>query len=134
MPALFKDIEPDGTITYRDFDRCVCYDPAKPDDFWSRGLASRIINEMFPITMPYYPRLGRYKIAEQAFLTDRQHGDYDTLYISDVITPEGENIKIGKAFIYDGDDYVQISEEEFQKRLGMHNKREEQERCEKCDK
>lgn len=53
MSSLFKDVYPDGTIRYHDVDRLWCFNINNPTVAYSSSLVRRIIDDMFPITMPY---------------------------------------------------------------------------------
>lgn len=55
MGSLFKNIYDDGTVRYDDVNRSYCVDIHDPDITYRFELVSRIIDEMFPITMPYMP-------------------------------------------------------------------------------
>lgn len=55
MSSLFKHVYSDGTVKYNDIDRSYCVNIHNPNETYSFGLAQRIIDEMFPITMPYMP-------------------------------------------------------------------------------
>lgn len=97
MSSLFKDILADGTIHYSDVDRYVGIDIG--DKFgYHNGLIDNIGEEMFPITMPYYPRTEHYKFYTETFLVDPKNGDYDTRGIIYVICPDGERVEINRYF------------------------------------
>lgn len=78
MSALFKDVHDDGTVTYNDVDRVICFDINNPNLTYHNGFVSNIINEMYPITMPYMPGKPFY-VACEDFLTDPKNGDFDTM-------------------------------------------------------
>ena len=52
MSSLFKHVYPDGTVKYSDINRYYCIDM---DDgaTYTNGLVNNLLDEMFPITMPY---------------------------------------------------------------------------------
>lgn len=78
MSSLFKDVSADGTVTYNDVDRVICFDINNPNLTYHNGFVSNIINEMYPITMPYMPGEPFY-VACEDFLTDPKNGDFDTM-------------------------------------------------------
>ena len=78
MSSLFKDVSADGTVTYNDVDRVICFDINNPNLTYHNGFVSNIINEMYPITMPYMPGEPFY-VAREDFLTDPKNGDFDTM-------------------------------------------------------
>lgn len=93
--SLFKNVYTDGTITYSDVDRVTCYYNGDKNNTWSNGGVTKIINEMFPIKLPY-EFTGRYIVACEEFLVNPKNGDYDTIGILHVTTPDGEQIEINK--------------------------------------
>lgn len=97
MSSLFKDVFEDGSVVYSDIHRYVCVD-LKSGSTYSSGLVARIVNEMFPIKMPYYPSSTPYKFYVRDILTDPKNGDFDTVGIFYVITPEGEKIHVNRYF------------------------------------
>ena len=94
MSSLFKLVYTDGTVEYHDNDIPYCVDINNPDVTYSSGLVRRIINEMYPITMPYMP--GKpIKVYCEDFLVDKKNGDFDTIGIFYAIkTENGEQEKI----------------------------------------
>ena len=128
MSGLFKDVYPDGRGEYSDIDRVVCYDLDNPNIPYYNGLSRRIIDEMFPIEMPYFPTDKPYKVWEHELLTDRKNGDFDTKHIVSVTTPEGEVVVINRYFKETKDGWKEINENEYNERLGMHILREKEEK------
>ena len=55
MSSLFKHVYDDGTVKYDDVNRSYCIDINNRNHTYSSSLVRRIIDEMFPITMPYMP-------------------------------------------------------------------------------
>lgn len=78
--SLFKDIYDDGRVEYHDVDHSYCIDIHNTSCTYSNGLISKIIHEMFPITMPYIP-IKPIKVYCEDFLVDEKNGDYDTMGI-----------------------------------------------------
>lgn len=115
MSSLFKDVYDDGTVKYSDVDRVITIDMDN-DSSWTNSFCTKIVDEMFPIAMPY---IGgeQYKLYRQDFLFDKNNrvlGDYDTMKISHVITPDGKKIDINRYF---KDGYIEIDEDEYYERL-----------------
>lgn len=115
MSSLFKEINDDGTVTYNDVDRVVCIDINNGSSY-SSGLVRGIINEMFPITMPYNPPSGCIKVYCEDFLTDPKNGDFDTQGIFYAIMPDGKRVEINRYYGENGRRFVEISKEEYEKR------------------
>ena len=109
MSSLFKDVYPDGTVKYSDIDRVTGINMADPDITYTSGTLRAIVDEMFPITMPYSPKSKSYKIYTEDFLTDRSKGDYDTVGYLYMITPEGEKIELNK-FYHEFNRYEEMKE------------------------
>ena len=99
MSSLFKTVHKDGSITYSDVDRVRVTYAANPDTQWSSGMVTRIIDEMFPITMPYMPASKPYIVHAEDFLVDPANGDYDTTGYLYAICPDGEKcVEINRYF------------------------------------
>ena len=93
MSSLFKHVYSNGEITYHDIQRIVCFDIGSSVGYYS-GFIAKIIDDMFPITMPYRPDGSQYKIYTETFLTDTKNGDFDTRGVIYVETPSGDKIDI----------------------------------------
>ena len=121
MSSLFKDVYADGTIEYSDNNRLYCVDIHKPNITYSSGLVRRIIDKMFPITMPYMPDRP-IKVYCEDFLTDKKNGDFDTVGVFYALKTENgkqEKIEINRFFREPKDNeklicgLVEISKEEY---------------------
>ena len=112
ISSLFRRETLDGKVSYHDIDRAYYVNIEHPSDTYNSW--SGFIDEMFPITMPYMPKKGKYEIYAQTFLADKEHGDFDTVGIFYVITPEGEKVDIN-LFQTEGDDgeWKTITKEEY---------------------
>ena len=119
MSSLFKDVYSDGTIKYHDINRYICVDINNPDCTYSGGLARRVINEMFPISMPYYPQAKKIKVYCEDFLTDKKNDDFDTVGIFYAIMPDGERVEINRFFKESPKDWDEISLIEYTNRKNM---------------
>ena len=112
MSSLFRDETLDGKVLYHDVNRAYFINIECPSDTYQSW--DGFIDVMFPITMPYMPENGKYKIYSQSFLTDKNKGDFDTKGILYVITPSGKKVDIG---IYRHEDdnhkWVDITKEEY---------------------
>ena len=116
MSSLFKEISVDGNVTYHDINRVICKnDESDKGGFYSR-MVSNIVNNMFPITMPYYPTVEPYKVIVNDFLFDEKNGDFDTRGILYVITPDKEKIEINRYFKEENGGWVEISQKEYELR------------------
>ena len=97
--SLYKYVYPDGKVKYRDINRTICVDinSETKAPYYSNWVAE-IIDEMFPVTMPYYPSKKQYKVCCDTFLFRKNGGDFDTRAILTVTTPEGEIVDINRYF------------------------------------
>ena len=135
MSSLFKDVYADGTVKYDDINRSYCIDIHNSNNKYSSGLVRRIIDVMFPITMPYMP--GKpIKVYCEDFLTDKKNGDFDTFGVFYALKTENdkqEKIEINRFFREPKDGEVGkwtgISKEEYMqrrdKRLNAFSKKED---------
>lgn len=112
MFSLWKVIHPDGSVTYSDSDRQVGINADKGYGFGS-GFISDIIDERYPITMPYYPNGRQYKVYVRDFLVYPENGDFDTQAILYIETPKGEKIPVNKFYHEKGREMVEITEDEY---------------------
>lgn len=96
MTSLFKTAYPDGTVKYSDTQRVICVD-VETKNAYSFGLVRDIIDEMFPIKMPYSADT-KYKVYCSDFLYDSKNGDFDTVAVHYAETSDGNRIGIHKYF------------------------------------
>lgn len=128
MSGLFKDVNPDGTVSYKDVNRARGYDLHSPYGVYSCGLITRLIDELYPITWPYMPATTHYKVYTEEWLTDRKNGDYDTIRISHVITPDGKNIPINRYYAEIDGEMKEIKAHQYLERVSAHRRRVELEK------
>jgi len=124
MSSLFKYVYADGTVEYKDVNRYYCVNINNTEVTYYSGLVQRIIDEMFPITMPYFP--GKpIKVYCEDFLTDRKNCDFDTVGIFYAIKPDGEKIEdlniieINRFFKESEDGWDEIDEVEYNERKAI---------------
>lgn len=118
MSGLFKRVDKDGTVTYSAL-RDYCQEITNPKDTYTGGVGN-IIDEMFPITMPYYPSAEKYKIVVDTFLAKGFEGDgtdYNTRVILYVITPEKERVEVNRYYGEKDGHFVEITKGEYNERL-----------------
>lgn len=119
MSSLFKDVYDDGTIKYYDIDRFVCTCKDEPGITWHSCLIDEILNEKFPITMPYMPADRPFMVYCSEGLTDPKNGDFDTVAIWYVKMPNGDRTEINRFFKEGEDDWIEIDKEEYNERKRM---------------
>ena len=126
MSALFKDVYPDGTIKYTDVDRVIGVNLDNPNVGWHSRITRDIVEELFPLTMPYMPADKPYKVYCEECLADLKNGDYDTLAVYYIWKPDGEKVEVNRYFKDGGTVYGcwdEISQDEFEKKKEMDRKR-----------
>lgn len=118
MSSLFKKVYPDGSVKYNDIDRAVCVNVDDTRDVF-HGYGCKILDEMLPIEMPYWPSSKKYKIYCKEFLYDEDGGDFDTLGVLYAISPEGEKINIERYFkdVKGTPGWVEINSDEYLYRM-----------------
>lgn len=122
MSSLFKHIYFDGTVKYYDVDNSYCVDINDPSNTYSSSLVRKLIDEMFPIKMPYMPGKPITVYCED-FLTDKRHRHFDTVGVFYALKTENgkqEKIEINRFFREpEGDEegwWIEISKEEYEER------------------
>ena len=119
MPSLFKHAYTDGTIKYSDIDNYICVDINNPNLTYSGGIARKVIEDMFPITLPYIPSSYPMKVYTEDFLTHPSNGDFDTVGVFYIIHPNGKRTEINRFFKNDGMKWEEINMIEYGKRKGL---------------
>lgn len=117
MTSLFKRVGPDGTVTYSDIDRVHAVSVDEPNIPYQSGFITRLIDKIFPITMPYFPATHKFKVIREEFLVDPKMGDYDTVAYLEIITPDGKRIPLNRYFKETKENgMVQIEKAEYEER------------------
>lgn len=119
MSSLFKDVCTDGTVKYHDANRVVGVSPS--GGCYHAGYLNKFINGLYPIIMPYSGEKKPYYIYTEDYISDSKHGDFDTVALLFMTTPDGEKIDIHKYLGETENGFEEISVEEFMKRKAMHN-------------
>ena len=128
MSSLFKDVYADGSVEYSDVGRYYCIDINNPNLSYTSGIVCKVIDDMFPITMPYMPDSKPIKVYCEEFLTDRKNGDYDTVGVLYAIMPDGERETINRYFGEVDGRMVTITNGKYEARRVLANKRIENEK------
>lgn len=116
MSSLFRKETIDGEVTYNDLNRVCCIDIENPSNVFSSGI-DRVVDELFPIKMPYFPKKGNYKVYVQTFLTDKKNGDFDTRGVIYLTTPDGKRIDVNRYYTEKAGKMVEISKDEYNELL-----------------
>lgn len=104
MYSLFRKETLDGKVSYTDVKRVTFHD-ANGDGWWKSGKVRDLIDEMFPITMPYFPSKEKYKVYGETFYIEngedksaKHIGEYNLTKLYYVVTPTGEKIELNKEY------------------------------------
>ena len=116
MSSLFKDVAEDGTVTYSDVNRVQLINKESPDIPFRNGFGTRLIDKMYPITLPYFPADKKFKIIVEEFLTDEKNGDFDTVGYLQLILPNGEVVDLNGYFKDGPDGMIRIEQAEYEDR------------------
>lgn len=116
MSSLFKEVSEDGSVTYSDIDRVRGVNIDNPDASYYSGFLTRLIDNIFPITMPYLPSTKKFRVTYEEFLFDPKNEDYDTVAYLDILTPNGKKIVLNRYFKEEDNKMVQIERAEFEER------------------
>lgn len=125
MRSLFKDIYFDGTVKYSDVDRfrCVNKDTQNGASCLNEFIIN-LLNAQFPITMPYYPDSCSWVVYCTEGRTDTANGDFDTIGVLYIKKPDGEQITIDRFFKTDKNTMIEITREEYEKRMNISKLKE----------
>lgn len=112
--SLVRNEHEDGSITYYDYDREYCIDVNDEHEItFTHSFVTKLIHELYPISLPYMPSTKKFLVYMEEFLTDVDYGDYDTVAILGIRTPEGDKLDIKRYYKDTDDGMVEITEQEF---------------------
>ena len=118
MSSLFKDVYNDGTVKYHDTDRFYCLDKDDPNiGGWYNGFINQILDEQFPIVMPYRPASKPWYVYCTEGLSDPKNGDFDSIGIHYVIKPNGKRVNIRRFFKEGENGWIEIDKQEYDNRV-----------------
>lgn len=123
MSSLFKYVYPDGSVKYKDINRYVGVSIDNPDVSYHSDLIDRIMDELYPITMPYFPESKPFTVVCEDSLTDPKNGNFDTVRMIFLTTPDRRRIELNRYFKATEDGFVEINKKEYEERWLMHEKR-----------
>ena len=126
MSSLFKKVAADGTVTYSDTNRYYGVNNDNHNASYHSGLIDRVMDELYPITMPYIPFDKPFKVYTEDFLTDSKNGDFDTRGLLYAIDPHGNRIEINRYFKDAPVGFDEINKAEYEERRKMAEKRQEE--------
>lgn len=112
MSSLFKHVYPDGTVKYSDINRYYCVD-IDSGATYTNGLVNKVLDEMYPITMPYMPSSEKFKVYCHEFLLNSENGDFDHKMIDYIIEPNGYKVDVKRCFAEYGGVMKEISHDQY---------------------
>lgn len=127
MSSLFKTVYKDGRVEYNDVDRVKCHEMLDARFGFSNGLATKIINKLYPITFPYNPPIKQYEVTTDSFIAEGYENDktdWNTRAVLQVVTPDGQIVPLNYYFADKDDSVVEITHSEYDERL-KHRKNAE---------
>lgn len=129
--GIYKRLKHDGSITYTDHKRVVGVDIDTGGHFTS-SLIREVVDEMFPIEMPYYTPGTPYRVyvrtyCDKGFPDD--HHDFNREWLSHVVTPSGECVTINRTWVHESGILIEITDDkdELSKRGECHKEDGEKE-------
>lgn len=121
MSSLFKKVYKDGRVEFSDVDRAVCVDNNTGSTY--HGFGCNFVDKLYPITMPYCPKtVDKYEVYTEKFLAkgyEGDAGDFNTLVILYIVTPDKEKINVCNVCKYYGEKegkWEKITPAEYQER------------------
>jgi len=116
--TLFKKVyKKDNRVTYHDNGRVVCRGEYSPQhagftcQFYN-GFISRLIEDKYPITMPYIPTKP-YVVKVSDFATNGAVGEFDTMFVKSVIHPNGRVETLNWYFKETSNGFINIDVNEY---------------------
>ena len=122
MGSLFKHVYKDGSIKYTDIERGICVNSHNEDDTYGFGLVSDILDKMCPITFPYSPPNGRYRVYVEQFLAypeEDTKNDFNTVGVLFIKSPDTDQILPVRQYYKDNPSggWTEITPAEYETRL-----------------
>lgn len=118
LSSLFKDVYKDGRVVYSDINRIIGVSPS--GGCFHAGYLRDFVDKDYPITMPYSGTKEPFYVYTEDYISDPKNGDFDTVALLYMKTPEGEKVEINKYLGDLGNGFEEISYEEFLKRKESH--------------
>lgn len=119
MSSLFKKVAADGTVTYSDINRVSCINIADTAIAYRNSFATRLVETIFPIEMPYIAPSRSFRVFTEEILIDDENNCYAVAYLY-ILMPDGQKVELNRYFKEDTDgNLVPIDKEEWEARKAM---------------
>lgn len=112
MSSLFKYVYDNGEVKYSDVNNNINVDIHTGRTYHS-SVVQKIMDEMFPVKMPYRAPIKATKFYCEDFLMSPMNGDFDTVGVFYVYEPNGKKIKVNRFFKEGKDGFIEISRLEY---------------------
>ena len=114
MPSVFKKVNEDGTVKYKDIDRVLKIDIGS-NTCGHNGIVNKYIDKLYPIKMPYMPNDKPYKVHcdDFCYLKPSAVGEYTHLVLLYLVKPDGTREEINKYYKETDKGMTEISENEW---------------------
>lgn len=112
MSGLFKHVHEDGSLTYHDVNRVTAVEIADGST-WNSGICNMLIDELYPITMPYVPKDKQIRVYMETATEDEDGnrldtpGLYNTVYVHYAVLTSGERVELHRKFQEDEHGFMQ---------------------------
>lgn len=116
MSSLFKDVAPDGTVTFSDSNRVQGVNVNNPYIPFTSVFLTQLIDAVVPITFPYLPSSKKFRVAVDEFRTNPKSKECDTVGYLYFTTPDGMKVELNRYFKEADGQLVQIEKAEFDER------------------
>lgn len=121
MKSLFKEIKEDGSVIYNDETRYhAIWINHEYLGWFHEKVVDKVMNELYPITMPYMPSNIGYRVYVEIFKSDYKSESIDTIGIIYAITPDNKRKSINRYFSIKKRRYIEISQKEYVSRKRNH--------------
>lgn len=116
MSGLYKYTYKDGTVRYKDVNRVTTYDE-ESNTPWNSGWVNKIVDDMYPITMPYMGE--KYIAYVKESKSSNCKGDYDCAVFKTLKHPDGTIETINRFFVEDENgSWIEVDEPTYNKFIG----------------
>jgi hypothetical protein len=117
MSSLFRMEYKNGNVKYSDIDRTVAININEQRFMYYRAFCNRIIDILYPIEMPYYPRNGKFKVYyEECIIKNENNVETKYVKVSKIITPDGDTLPIiDECYEEYNDCFIKCTNDAFEK-------------------
>lgn len=100
-------------VTGNSTNRVICVDIHSGRRYYNKFVHEKIIDVVYPTTMPNTPTKLPFKVYTEDYLYNRKNGDFDTKAILYIIKPDGTKIDVNNYYKQKGGTFKKISKFEY---------------------